>query len=774
VLIGRSDELAALNAALADARLVTLTGLGGIGKTTLARAYFDSGGVGERWFVDLAAISTADEVPGAIAAAVGVVESAASDLRAGIVASLGPSRGLLVLDSFEHVQAAGEFVGELLAAAPSIRVLATSRVRVGLPEEIEAAVGPLPVPGSDAELETAPASALFLRRAGERGRLIEALAPEDRAAVMEVCRRLDGLPLAIELAAGWTSILTPRAIARRLVEQRLELSQDGPPRHASLERVVEATLELVPEADRRVFDALGVFVAPFDEADAAAVAGSSDVLESLRRLGSVALVRARSDADGEPRFSMLETLRAVADRRLRQGARLAPTQARMAAWFGRRSEDAANRFRFHSWSDERAGRELADPNLVASFDAALAVEDATSALQIAASLSTGALRNGILREPAARIRKALALRGGTPGPRADALNALASITREVGDYAAAVPIGDEAVAAGQASGDVIRIVRTLITKANVGPRSEAAPILERAAELGTAGGFDWGAAIALTNLSYEMLDVPDYERAVSLMERARVAYLAAGDEVGATNVLADIADGYAFLGRLEEALHLHRQAYANRAGRGIRFVVASQVGSLAILEAHTGHLDDAYVHLIEAHAVVADVESAAVMADWLDVASKVLAPGHPAAAARALGAFERLHDPEDNARHDMPLAARSLAIVERALGRRRLDAERAAGAALSADALIGQLLALARRSISSGHGRLRGRYGSLTAREQEVLRHLAAGRTDPEIADDLGISPKTASVHVANLKAKLGADTRVEAVLVARDLVGGA
>src|SRR4051794_12643824 len=263
-LIGRERDLALVHQRLGRSRLVTIAGLGGIGKTALARevaAQFDARNERSH-FVDLAPVTSQRGVTEAIAAVVGAADDADHDLDVAIASTLAASPSLVVLDNFEQVLEASPVVSALLVGAPPVRILTTSRVALGLEMELTMALGSLDLPATASEVGGSAAGALFLERAASLGRSV--VDEDDLVAVVEICRKLDGLPLAIELAAAWSGILTPRAIVRRLLEDRLDLTGDDP-RHSSVEAVVESTLELVEPAARAVFPVLGVFAAPFDE-----------------------------------------------------------------------------------------------------------------------------------------------------------------------------------------------------------------------------------------------------------------------------------------------------------------------------------------------------------------------------------------------------------------------------------------------------------------------------------------------------------------------------
>ena len=434
-LIGRGQELAELEAALLAHRLVTVTGLGGVGKTRLVRevAWRLEGPGQSVAFVDLAPVTTGAGILDAIATRIGTGESARLDLETAVMERLGGEPSVLVLDNLEHLLDERVLIGRLLAGAPSLRVLMTSRVALGLAEEhafrgwtaCRRAVG-------GADIETAPATRLFLERARDHGHL-RSVDARDAPAGAEVCRRLDGLPLAIELAAAWTGLFSPRAIVRRIDDASLPLSDDAEPRHVSLDQVVFATLEFTSKADRRVFDRLGVFTGPFDDAAAAAVCdGDADVLPALRNLEAASLVRVSADAAGEPRFRLLETVRQIALRRLHEAGLLTDVETRHGAWFAARATAAADDLRSQTFNNADASARLADRNVVVAFERAVDRGDAALAGRVAAALASYGIQAGLLRESAARLRRALSMGEMSPGVRSDVLMALVNLRAALG------------------------------------------------------------------------------------------------------------------------------------------------------------------------------------------------------------------------------------------------------------------------------------------------------------------------------------------------------
>jgi predicted ATPase/class 3 adenylate cyclase len=319
-LIGRDHDIARISALVRQegARLVTLTGPGGTGKTRLALAaaaelldHFPDG----VWVVDLAPLSDPALVPSTIAATLNVRETGAQSVRDALGAFLSSKRLLLVLDNYEHLLVAAPVVTELLQAGPGVAVLVTSRESLRLRGDQDVAVAPLALPVEHAipTLETlaqVSSVALFVQRA-QAAQADFALTNENAAAVAEICRRLDGLPLALELAAARIKVLSPQALLARL-EHRLPLltggARDAPARQRTLRDAIAWSYGLLPGEEQTLFRHLGVFAggATLEAAEEVAnPTGDRDVFGGLAALVDKSLLRSREGVVGEPRFTML-------------------------------------------------------------------------------------------------------------------------------------------------------------------------------------------------------------------------------------------------------------------------------------------------------------------------------------------------------------------------------------------------------------------------------------------------------------------------------------
>jgi predicted ATPase/class 3 adenylate cyclase len=344
--IGRARELDEIAALLAGQRLVTLIGPGGTGKTRLAlqaaasQVETSNDGV---FFVSLAAVTDPALVLLTIAETLGIRERPGLDLQASLTAYLQPRDLLLVVDNFEQLLPAAPRLNELRTAAPRLRLMVTSRSPLQVYGEVTYNVRPLSLPAPDRELALGQLAenesvALFL----ERARAAQpgfALSTGNAIAVVQICRQLDGLPLALELVAARLRLLTPQKIVAQL-ERRLNLltggARDLPARHQTLRAAIDWSHDLLDEGEQRLFRRLGVFAGGCSLAAAEMVSGSSgplSTLDSLAALVDKSLLDQREGVDGEPRFTMLATIREYALEKLAASGEAEALRRQHGAYF---------------------------------------------------------------------------------------------------------------------------------------------------------------------------------------------------------------------------------------------------------------------------------------------------------------------------------------------------------------------------------------------------------------------------------------------------------
>ncbi len=439
-LVGRQQELAELGHLLATERLLTLTGPGGIGKTRLAieAAHL----LAERFpdgvaFVDLAPVHDPERVIPAIAEAFGVREDGDRPLTASLATTLRDRRVLVVLDNIEQVVAAGPEIALLLEQVSSLRALVTSRITLRLRGEREYPVQPLGV----AEVES-PAVRLFVSRARDVQPDF-ALTADNAATLTDICRRLDGLPLAIELAAARSRILSPQAILDRLNDPLGLLTtgaSDLPDRQRTIRATIQWSYDLLSADEQQMFDRLSVFVGGWTLDAAEALLGDLaqpvEVLDGLDSLAAKNLINGIEQSSGEMRFRMLETIREFGLERLAASGDGPTVRDRHASWVVQLVEQAAPHIEGAEQARWLARLERDSDNIRAGLNWLLERRHAELALRLVGPLRLHWFGRGRIREGLEQIIAATDLpeSASYPALRADALTAASFLARELGEY----------------------------------------------------------------------------------------------------------------------------------------------------------------------------------------------------------------------------------------------------------------------------------------------------------------------------------------------------
>ena len=438
--------------------------------------------------------------------------------------------------------------------------------------------------------------------------------------------------------------------------------------------------------------------------------------------------------------------------------------------------------------DQRSGTDLPGPalgwigtewaNLQAAARQAMASGRADDAVRLAGAMGEYVRPcGGSVHEAEAPLTAALALDGLAPDVHCEALCTLAWLEAQLGDDDALRAATTDAMATADRIGDARLQTLTLVTRAALAGGPQAGAQLGRAIELASASGATGLRIRALANLATFEGNRGHYAAALDHFTQARRAAEAEGSTLIATHTLANMSQCLLQLGRPDAAIELLEEAIPRlRRVAGGPSMLAWCLGMLAVAESLSGRPRGAHGHLIESARLTIEADTAETMAEYLQAAAISLAEDHPREAAAALGAFTSIRPGSERSGslEVRPLIGSTEQRLIRTLGAAASAVIRRRGEATPPRDVVHGLLQLLESHDPATHVRLRGRFGTFTARERDVITRLAQGMSDSEISRELFISPKTVSVHVANIKAKFGVSTRVEAALQAQAAVGTA
>jgi len=581
--VGRDREMAEVRRLLETARLLTLTGSGGCGKTRLAMqvaADFVDGFPDGVWLVELGALTDDTQVAQAVASAVGVREQPGRPLLATLTDDLQSRHLLLVLDNCEHVLAGSAHITySLLSASPHLRILATSREPLGITGEVAWRVPSLAVPDPVRlppleQLSAFDAVRLFRDRAASALPSFR-LTPQNASFVAQVCHRLDGIPLAIELAAARVRALSVEQIAERVGDAFLLLtggSRTAPLRQQTLRAAMDWSYRLLSGSEQALLCRLSVFAggSTLEAAEVVCIGGSvapGEVLDGLSGLVDKSLVVA-DDQGVERRFRMLETIRQYARVKLTETAEDVEARRRHRSWFLDLAEQVEPKL-LASAEPWLSRLEVEHDNIRAALDFSLQSGEGEAALRLAGALRRFWMVRGYWTEGRQRADAALALKSGSAALRSKTLTAAASLAQSQGDYQRAEALAQESLAIQRAGHDLRGMADSLnilgIARLERGDYPGARRLLEESLTSARRADERHLAASALINLANVAEHEGDYVRAAGLCEESLALFRLADDHRGtafALNMLGVIAsdqgDYAAARARFEDGLGLRR------------------------------------------------------------------------------------------------------------------------------------------------------------------------------------------------------------------------
>jgi predicted ATPase/class 3 adenylate cyclase len=645
-LIGREMEVGVVGKLLGEAvRAVTLTGPGGTGKTRLAlqiavslKDNFPDG----VYLVALAALTDSGLLASSIAMTLGILENPTRPVVESLKDSLQPKQTLLVLDNFEQIVAAAPVVADLLAACPGVKVLITSRVVLHLSGEHEYPVAPLKLPEAGGHLapealERYPAIALFVRRS----RAVKpsfGLSSGNAAAVAQICAHLDGLPLAIELAAARIKILTPQAILDRL-GSRLDFLKGGardlPARHQTLRQAIDWSYDLLTDDEKAFFRRIAVFTGgcsleAVEQVSGGVGASGADALDAVTALVDKSLLRQEEGPGAEPRFVMLGTIREYgleclkaageweSARRahlrhflgLAEQAEAELTGPRQSLWLDRLESEHGNLRAALSWAEEHG--------------------EAEEGLRLAAALWRFWLTRGHMREGRERLERLLALpgAGARTSARARGLHGLGTIILEISDSSQARPFLEESLSIWRERGDKKGTAAALNNlgwlACQIGDFTTARSLSEEALGRNRDLGEKRGISVALNNLGVIALYQSEYAAVIALAGESLALRREIGDRRGFAYVQVWLAWAHVQRGDYARATSILEEALGVLRELNDKQLISWALAHQGLLAYDLGENDRAQVLLEESLALAREVGNKLIIAYALGYLGEVL------------------------------------------------------------------------------------------------------------------------------------------------------
>lgn len=783
--VGRELELVEVEHLLGTTRLLTLVGTGGVGKTRLAQRvasqvldrYRDGA-----WLIELAAVGLEPTLlPYAAALSLGLRERPGLTPLAILTEHLQPKQVLLVFDNCEHLVAScAQLIETLLRACPGLRVLATSREPLGVAGEIAWRVPSLSLPSVPSPPQPTPgepagqseAVRLFLERASEAAPNFAAT-EQNKAAIAHVCHRLDGIPLALELAATRVTVLSVEQIADEL-DDRFRLLVGGKrtavPRQQTLQATFDWSFDLLTDTERAVLRRLAPFAGGFGLDAARAVCSGGEVaaeqvLDHLTRLVNKSLVAADIQAQVS-RFHLLETVQQYAAGKLQAAGETLTTGAQHLQWFLELAEQAEPEQRSADqtlWLDRL---ELEHENFTAALEWSRTTSDgAEGGLRLAAALRWFWFARGHPGEGRLWLERGLAGANGiAPAVRAKGLDAAGALCHSLGDLVPAETYLTEGLTIWREIGDKRGMAISLNTLGLVakaqGSLIRAGTQLTKALALAREMDDVPRVATVLNNLAALAIDQGDYGAAQPFLRESLSIKRGLGDAAGIANSLHNLGDAALHQGAYAQAAAALREGLTFSRQVGVRHVSAQSLHSLGMVALRRGDHTGADAHLRESLGLfqqLGDRSGIALCLEGLAEAAVKRGACEPAVVLlSAASAWRAANDfpvpPYDRRDYDRVLGAAHAGIRSAAFA----DAW-ATGAAMSLEQAIDHA-----PTGEPERSQPAPRAAKLTPREREVARLVSQGFSNRGIADALGIATATATLHVEHIRGKLGFHSRAQ------------
>ncbi|HEX8918055.1 MAG TPA: tetratricopeptide repeat protein [Chloroflexota bacterium] len=744
--VGREAEKAEVLRLLRENRLVTVLGPGGAGKTrlsleiarhlvvTASEAY--PHGV---WLVELGPLRDPDLLPETIADILGIPDNLNQSPQETLICALQRQRLLLLLDNCEHlIDAVAPLVQVLLQSCPQLHILATSREAMHVPGEVTGVLPPLTLPDATHAFHQADAVQLFKVRARDRQPHF-ALTETNAPTISAICRQVDGMPLAIELAAARVGMLPLEGIASRLADSIGFLtrgSRTAEPRQQTLKGALDWSYALLDGEECELFARLAVFAGGWTLEAAEALGGGAAVLDVLSRLVDKSLVVAEASGDGSIRYRFLEPIRQYAQQRLEETGWSAAIRLQHATYFETFAGEAQSQLKGPNQELWLHYLEQEHDNLRAALRWTVAKGDVAVGMRIAGHLTWFWYVHGHLRE-GQEWCELLAARGASapPAERARVYHGLGSMTYPQRKY------------------------------------EQAAVAFETALELYREVDDEQQIANGLGNVALVAFEQGDFERAARLHEESLELWRKTGNERGISSALRNLGAVTNVLGRPDRAQMLFEEGLAIDRKREDTVAMAVALYNLAELANQMGNLERTEELAREALPLSVAVGLKEVLTSCLDRFGDVaLAAAQPARAARLYGAADTVR-----ASIGSPIQPREMPVYERRLNNIRaalgpsFDAAWSEGQDLTLEQAVEYALGGdGRQDGMRSESRIPGQH-ALSPRETEIASLIAEGWTNRQIAGKLGIAERTVDTHVSKILHKLDISSRTQIAVCVLD-----